>query len=94
MTERVRILHVDDDPEFAELAATFLERERESFSVDTAGDAVGGLEMLRETAYDCIVSDYDMSGMSGIELLETVRETYSGPAVRAVHRKGERGGCE
>ncbi len=76
MTERVHILHVDDNPEFAELAATFLERERESFSVDIAEDAVGGLEMLRETAYDCIVSDYDMPGVSGIELLETVRETY------------------
>lgn len=69
-------MHVDDNPEFAELAATFLERERESFSVDTAGGAVGGLEMLRETAYDCIVSGYDMPGMSGVELLETVRETY------------------
>jgi CheY-like chemotaxis protein len=50
MTERVHILHVDDNPEFAELAATFLERERWSFSVDITGDPIGGLEMLRETA--------------------------------------------
>ena len=75
MTERVRILHVDNDPEFVDLAATALERERTVFSVDTTASAAAGLDRLADTDYDCIVSDYDMPGMSGTEFLESVRET-------------------
>jgi PAS domain S-box-containing protein len=76
MNERVRVLHVDDDPEFADLAATFLERERETFSVDTATDGQAGLAQLAGTGYDCIISDYEMPGMGGIEFLEAVRESH------------------
>jgi PAS domain S-box-containing protein len=73
----VRVLHVDDEPDFAELAATFLEREREAFEVSTARSADDGLAILADAAdVDCIVSDYDMPGTSGLEFLETVREEY------------------
>jgi PAS domain S-box-containing protein len=71
----VRVLHVDDDPSFAELAATFLEREDDRLTVETAGGVAEALNRLRTDAYDCVVSDYDMSDRTGIEFLETVRET-------------------
>jgi len=76
--EPLRVLHVDDEPDFAELAATFLEREREEFEVDTATSATEGLAFLAEAddTVDCIVSDYDMPGMDGLEFLETVREEH------------------
>lgn len=76
MTEQVRILHVDDDPAFADLAATVLERERAAFSVDTATQGTAGLDRLANAEYDCVVSDYDMPGLSGIEFLEGVRAEY------------------
>lgn len=34
--EGITVLHVDDDPEFVDLAATFLEREDDAFTVRTA----------------------------------------------------------
>ncbi|MFC7134243.1 MULTISPECIES: PAS domain S-box protein [Salinibaculum] len=74
MTESIRILHVDDDPAFGDMAAEFLEREDERFDVTTATDASEGLERLGD-AVDCVVSDYDMPGPTGIDFLETVRET-------------------
>lgn len=79
MTERdepVHVLHVDDNPEFADLTATCLERENDHFVVTTAHDASEGLEKLAEAQFDCIVSDYDMPGQNGIALLESVREQY------------------
>lgn len=76
MHERVRILHIDDDPEFVALTATALERERGAFSVDTATSGQEGLERLAGGRYDCIISDYEMPGMGGIEFLETVRESH------------------
>jgi len=72
----IRVLHVDDDPEFADLTATFLERENAHFSVETATDARDGLERLTAAPFDCIVSDYDMPRQNGIEFLEAVRDEY------------------
>ncbi|WP_210408900.1 PAS domain-containing protein [Halorhabdus rudnickae] len=74
-TETIRVLHVDDEPDFADLAATFLEREDDRFTVETATNAEDGLAVLSGFEADCIVSDYEMPGRNGIEFLETVRQT-------------------
>ena len=76
MSERadIYVLHVDDDPAFAEVTAEFLERENDSFTVETATSASEGLEHLATDEFDCVVSDYDMPGENGIEFLESVRE--------------------
>jgi PAS domain S-box-containing protein len=72
----ISILHVDDEPDFATLTAEFLAREDERFTVATATSAEEGLAVIAEEDIDCIVSDYDMPGQNGIELLDTVREDY------------------
>ena len=72
--ERVQVLHVDDDPEFADLTATFLERTDDRLAVSTATSADAGLDHLADGEFDCVVSDYDMPGRNGIEFLRAVRE--------------------
>ena len=74
--DEITLLHVDDDPEFADLASTFLEREDERFSVETVSSADAGVDRLADGGIDCVVSDYDMPGTDGIEFLETVREHH------------------
>jgi len=74
--QEIRVLHVDDDPSITELTATFLEREGSQFSVETATGADEGLEKVCDNAPDCIVSDYNMPGMDGLEFLQAVREEY------------------
>ncbi|MEF8777947.1 MAG: response regulator, partial [Natronomonas sp.] len=64
----VRVLHVDNEPGFAEMVATFLERESD-MSVQTATNAADGLDRLDEEEFDCIVSGYEMPGQNGIEFL-------------------------
>jgi PAS domain S-box-containing protein len=76
VADTIHVLHVDDEPDFADLAATFLEREDERIAVRTATTAEEALELLAVHDVDCVVSDYDMPGRNGIELLETVRETH------------------
>jgi PAS domain S-box-containing protein len=71
----IRILHVDDDRDFVEMAATFLERADDRFVVEPAISAGGGLDRLDDTI-DCVVSDYEMPRTDGIEFLETVREDH------------------
>ncbi len=73
---RIRILHVDDEPDFADLAGTFLERDDDRFTVETATSADEGLESVDDRPPDCVVSDYNMPGMNGIEFLQAVRVEY------------------
>lgn len=76
MSSSVRVLHIDDEPGLADMVATFLERENDRFTIETAQRAGEGLEHFTTNDFDCIVSDYDMPDKNGIELLERVRENY------------------
>ena len=75
-SDAIRILHVDDDIDFAEMATTFLERDNDQFETETADSAGDGLTRLADSAFDCVISDYDMPGQNGIEFLNAVREEY------------------
>ena len=72
----IRILHVDDDAAYASLMADMLEREDERFTVETELSAAEGVDRLAKDDIDCVVSDYNMPSMDGIEFLEAVREEY------------------
>ncbi len=72
----IHVLYVDDEPDFADMAATFLEREDNRFSIDTATNASDALARLADNGFECIVSDHDMPGQNGIEFLNTVREAH------------------
>lgn len=72
----IEVLHVDDEPDFVELAADMLEQEDHRFSVETATSASTGLDRLAAKGFDCIVSDYQMSEQNGIEFLKNIREEY------------------
>ncbi|GCF14118.1 hypothetical protein Harman_20530 [Haloarcula mannanilytica] len=72
---RISVLHVDDEPGLAETAAGFLRHENGGFSVETVTSASEGLERL-DDGFDCVVSDYDMPEMNGIEFLKAVRASY------------------
>lgn len=74
----VHVLHVDDDPDFADLTADFVEANSDRISVETETSPEAALERLMSESgeFDCIVCDYEMPSMNGIELLERVREEF------------------
>ena len=69
----IRVLHVEDDEQFAELTATYLARFEDRIAMETAADVDEGLDALASAEFHCVVSDYDMPGRNGIEFLEAVR---------------------
>ncbi len=73
---RITVLHVEDDAGFADLTAEFLRRNIGDVEVVTAASPAEGADVLADRAVDCLVSDYDMPGRTGIEFLESVRETH------------------
>jgi PAS domain S-box-containing protein len=74
MTDRIRVLHVEDDPAIVDAAATAIEREHDGITVETATSVADGIERLDGGAFDCVVSGYDLPDRTGIEFLEAVRE--------------------
>jgi len=73
---QIRVLHVDDDPNFADMVADFVEREDGRFDVETATGVAVGLERLTTDEFDCVVSDYAMPERNGVAFLEAVRERF------------------
>jgi len=72
---RIRTLVVDDSEFFAEMTAETLDAEHDIEATHQTS-AEAALETLTETDVDCIVSDYAMPGMDGIEFLRAVQDRY------------------
>ena len=72
----VRLLYVDPDREAATTTASALEASG-AIDVTTATQASGALERLEDGGFDCLVTDADLPGRDGVELLEIVRERQS-----------------
>jgi PAS domain S-box-containing protein len=72
----LRVLCVDDEPGLAELVAAYLERD-DGIDCEAVAetDPETALDRIEREAFDCVVSDYDMPGRTGIELLSAARET-------------------
>ncbi|MFB6108886.1 MAG: PAS domain S-box protein [Haloplanus sp.] len=72
----IRVLHVDDEPGFADMVSEFLEREAPRLHVETASSPASGLARLEDAHFDCVVSDYEMSEQNGLQFLHAVRDAY------------------
>ncbi|WP_196219592.1 PAS domain-containing protein [Halorubrum sp. BV1] len=75
--KEVQILHIDDDRDFADLVSVFLHRERDYFDVVSKNDPRDGLDYLNEADVDCIVADYEMPILDGLDVLDRVRDDFA-----------------
>ncbi|QUO46622.1 hybrid sensor histidine kinase/response regulator [Halorubrum ruber] len=73
-----RVLFVDDEPGAADLAATHVERLVDGIETVTRLSPDEALDVVREGRVDCVVSDFDMPGADGLELLESIRDIDPG----------------
>jgi EAL domain-containing protein (putative c-di-GMP-specific phosphodiesterase class I)/CheY-like chemotaxis protein len=71
-TSQTRVLLVDDDPKILAVTQRVLEGAGHYVVPCASGDAA--LALLKEGAFDVMVSDVQMPGMTGLKLLRAVRE--------------------
>jgi two-component system phosphate regulon response regulator PhoB len=70
-----RVLLVDDDRDIREVVGAMLDAV--GLAVETATSAEEALERVRKTAYDLMVLDWNLPGMTGIELCRLIRKDAS-----------------
>jgi two-component system response regulator PilR (NtrC family) len=70
--QKARILVVDDERSMQEFLEIFLRRQ--GYDVTTAGDVDSALVALGADDYDLVISDLQMPGKTGLDLLREMRE--------------------
>jgi PAS domain S-box-containing protein len=73
MNSPVRILYVDDYPLDRELVRDALERESGGFELVTAASRADFEAALAQGGFDLVLSDFNILGFEGLQVLETVR---------------------
>jgi CheY-like chemotaxis protein len=69
-----RVLLVDDEPGILRMFRTALQHA--GFDIEEASNGHVALERLESASFDVVVSDINMPGRDGFELLRNVRERY------------------
>jgi len=85
----MRILIVDDEPLAQQALAQILTARTDVQSFDCSNDAVDALEKLGKRAYDLLLLDVNMPELSGIELLDRLREDDATPSIIFVTAHGD-----
>ena len=75
---RPRILIVDDEAEITAILADLLEVK---YDCTTAGSAEEALELLSIQDYELVVSDITMPGMSGLDMIPHIRNSWPNSVV-------------
>ncbi|MBN1313923.1 MAG: PAS domain S-box protein [Anaerolineales bacterium] len=77
MTQPIRILYIDDYPFDRELVRDALEKEHGGFDIVEAASREEFESRLAQGDFDLILSDFNILGFEGLQVLETVRATGS-----------------
>lgn len=79
--EEIRVLHVDDDPNQFEFIKFFLNQVDAVLDVTCVGTPEEVFSELETGNYDCLVTDFQMPLMNGIDLSKKVRENHTIPII-------------
>ena len=80
----MRVLLIEDDDAVRKVVRMMLERD--GHDVTEAGNGRLGLEQLKASAFDLVITDIIMPDMEGVETVMAVRQQY--PAVKIIAMSG------
>jgi len=85
----VKIFHLDDEPFYLELTKEIMMAYDVDVEIETSTSPVEAMERLKASEPDCVLFDYRMPEMDGIEFTRRLRE-YSGvPVILYINHSDE-----
>lgn len=78
---QLRLLLVDDHTVVRERLKRLLDPQGNQWFITEAGTGFQALECLRRATFDLVIADLSLPGMSGLDLIHRIKETYPGVAV-------------
>ncbi len=85
--KKIRVFHVDDDPDSRRLMSILLRLEPDIEEVGSRGDATGLIDDLARVQPDVLVMDLTMRGKDPIEAIREIKEVH--PGLRVVVLSGQ-----
>ena len=85
----IHVLHVDDEEDNLLISKRYLNKADPSLILEQLSQPENALKKLQEEQFDCVVTDYVMPGMDGIELASMIRENSDIPIILYTGRGSE-----
>jgi len=76
MNKRLHILHLEDEPDFAELVRSLLAQDGLDAEVNRVSDRAGLEQALAAGNVDLVISDYHLPAFNGMDALKIVRQKF------------------
>jgi PAS domain S-box-containing protein len=76
MNKRLNILHLEDEPDFAELVRSLLEQGGVDAQVRCVGDRLAFTQALEAGGFDLIISDYHLPSFTGLEAMTLAKKKF------------------
>ncbi len=73
--DSLRILLVEDDRAIGQLLKIAMRSLNLPYTLDHAYSAEEGLELWHQTPYDLVMTDYNLRGKNGLELVNQIRQS-------------------
>ncbi|MCW3988481.1 MAG: PAS domain S-box protein [Candidatus Bathyarchaeota archaeon] len=77
----MRVLHIDDNPDYMAITKMYLESFDPEMEVVSSCSPVDSLPLIENMEFDCVLCDYLMPEMDGIELCRRIRRTSDVPFI-------------
>jgi PAS domain S-box-containing protein len=74
--KRLNILHLEDEPDFAELVQSLLEQGGVEADIHRVGDRTAYVQALQNDAFDLIISDYHLPSFTGLEAMAMAKKEF------------------
>jgi len=74
--KRLNILHLEDEPDFAELVCSLLEQGGVVAEIRRVGDRTAFVQALESDGYDIIISDYHLPSFTGLEAMAMAKKKF------------------
>ena len=85
----IHVLHVDDEEDNLLISKRYLNKADPSLILEQLSQPENALKKLQDEQFDCVVTDYMMPGMDGIELSSKIRESSDIPIILYTGRGSE-----